>query len=70
MPEPALFLTQDQAAAALFVSARTLVRWRLDGRGPRFCRIGQRVAYRQSDIDTWASQHSYATRSEELEALR
>lgn len=70
MPEPALFLTQDQTAAVLFVSRRTLIRWRLEGRGPRFHRIGQRVAYRQGDIDAWANQHSYATRAEELAGVR
>jgi len=68
MPEPAIYLNQAGAARVLFITPRTLQRWRVDGTGPAFVRLGRRVAYRQSDIDAWASERVYTTRAEEKAA--
>ena len=35
------------------VSGRTLQRWRLEGIGPKFLKLGRLVRYRQSDLDQW-----------------
>lgn len=35
------------------VSARTLQRWRMEGVGPCFARIGRLIRYRRSDLDAW-----------------
>lgn len=35
------------------VAAQTLARWAVEGRGPRFARIGGRVAYRTGDVRDW-----------------
>ena len=35
------------------VSERTLQRWRLEGIGPKFLKLGRLVRYRQSDLDRW-----------------
>ena len=35
------------------VSARTLQRWRMEGVGPCFVRIGRLVRYRRGDLDLW-----------------
>ncbi len=35
------------------VSERTLQRWRLEGVGPKFLKLGRLVRYRQSDLDRW-----------------
>jgi predicted DNA-binding transcriptional regulator AlpA len=46
--------TQDEAAKKLRVgSPRTMERWRADGVGPRYVKIGARVYYRDSDLDEW-----------------
>ncbi len=67
MPEPAIYLDQAGAARVLFITPRTLQRWRVDGIGPAFVRLGpRRVAYRVSDIDAWASERVYTTRAEEI----
>jgi hypothetical protein len=52
MPEhsSALVLTPEQAAAALNVPERTIERWRSTGAGPRFVKLGRRVAYRPVDL--------------------
>jgi hypothetical protein len=45
MPEPAIYLDQAGAARVLFITPRTLQRWRVDGTGPAFVRLGRRVAH-------------------------
>jgi Helix-turn-helix domain len=34
-------------------SVRTLQRWRVEGIGPKFAKLGQSVRYRQSDLDAY-----------------
>jgi excisionase family DNA binding protein len=46
-------LTQQQLADELQVSVRTLERWRQEGTGPAFIRVGRSPRYRRSDIDAW-----------------
>jgi predicted DNA-binding transcriptional regulator AlpA len=38
------------------VSEATLQRWRSEGGGPRFCKIGpRRIGYRIADLDKWVN---------------
>lgn len=57
------FLTTAEAADFLFAGARTprgkalvktLERWRVEGRGPAFVKMGRRVVYRRDDLLAWA----------------
>lgn len=52
---PSKLLSQDEAAASLRISRRTLQRLRASGAGgPPFVRIGdRRICYRASDLDAW-----------------
>jgi hypothetical protein len=34
-------------------SLRTLRRWRQEGRGPAYIKVGRKVMYRPSDIQAW-----------------
>lgn len=45
--------TQDDAAALLGLSVRTLEGWRYKGQGPAYVKIGGRVRYRHQDLDAW-----------------
>jgi hypothetical protein len=49
---------------------QTLRRWRLEGRGPRYIRIGNgpaaRVLYRWADVETWMAARTFTTTSEEV----
>jgi excisionase family DNA binding protein len=49
-------LTPDEAAAYLLSKPRTLERWRGDGTGPAFIRLGRRVAYRREDLEAWLAK--------------
>ncbi|MCG6557637.1 helix-turn-helix domain-containing protein [Ruegeria sp. 1NDH52C] len=39
------------------IAPRTLERWRAEGRGPQFVRIGRHVRYRQTDIQAFEAKH-------------
>jgi excisionase family DNA binding protein len=50
-------LTTQQAAALLQLSPRTLRRWRVEGKGPPFIRLGsRRVRYRREAVMDWAQR--------------
>lgn len=57
-------LTVNDAAEFLRVHVRTLERWRQTGEGPRYTRMGRRVGYRQSDIDSWLDANTRTSTSE------
>ena len=46
-------LTQDEVAAALKISTRTLARWRWLSTGPPVARVGRRIYYRQPTFEAW-----------------
>jgi hypothetical protein len=39
-------------------SPRTLERWRTQGFGPPFIKVGHRVVYRQRDVDRWLDEQT------------
>lgn len=57
-------LTSQQAADLIGISASTLAKLRLSGEGPKFLKLGKRVAYRPSDLEAWQSQRVYQSTSE------
>lgn len=57
-------LDQKSAAKLLRLSVRTLERHRLDGTGPRFCRLGRLIRYRQSDLREWIESSLHTSTSD------
>ena len=55
-------LSTAEAAASLALSARTLKRYRAEGRGPPFLRLGGRVRYTRADLLEWALAHRQGER--------
>ncbi len=43
----------EEAAGYLRVAVSTLNKWRVQGRGPRFAKVGGRVRYTQADLDAY-----------------
>ncbi|MDA7417110.1 helix-turn-helix domain-containing protein [Xenophilus arseniciresistens] len=65
------YLTNDEAAAFLRLSPRTLEKHRVIGGGPRFRKFGRRVMYARSDLKAWADERSFeATCDPEYVELR
>ena len=46
-------MTDDEVSKRLNVSVASLRRWRLQGRGPAFLKVGALVRYRPEDLETW-----------------
>lgn len=55
---PKLALTPPELASELNIKVETLARWRLNGAGPKFVRIGRSIRYRRADIDAWTASRS------------
>ncbi|MFZ7069180.1 helix-turn-helix transcriptional regulator [Pseudomonas aeruginosa] len=62
--QPQRYLTNDEAAAYLRLSPRTLEKQRVIGGGPRFRKFGRRVMYALADLDAWADRHSFEATSD------
>ena len=48
-------LREKQAAGFLGVAPKTLANWRSQGKGPKFCRMGRAIGYRQEDLDAFVA---------------
>ncbi|MFB1487408.1 MULTISPECIES: helix-turn-helix transcriptional regulator [unclassified Thiocapsa] len=48
------YIRPTDAAAELGCTERTLARWRSEGRGPAYTRIGARVFYRKTALTDYA----------------
>lgn len=60
-----VFLTVQEAAAFLRLSAVTLNRWRTEGQGPPYRKFGRRVLYGQPDLIGWAENQKRHSTSED-----
>lgn len=54
MREP--MMTENDMAFYLGLSKRTLRQWRLEGRGPRFFKVGRHVRYDPADLEIYKQQ--------------
>ena len=53
------YLTPRQLAERWSFSVRSLSLWRVNGLGPRFLKIGNRIRYRLQDVEAWEEEHLY-----------
>ena len=52
-------LSTIEAAQRLRIHPTTLATWRVEGRGPKFVKIGVRkVGYRESDVEAWLDKQT------------
>lgn len=54
---PQRLLNEHQVADSCAISVLTLRKWRVEGRGPRYVKIGTLVRYRPEDVDAWIESH-------------
>lgn len=52
----AILIDCKAAAKRLCVAEGTLSNWRIQGKGPRFVRIGGKICYRDEDIEAFIAQ--------------
>jgi len=58
------YFTPKEAAVRLRTSPSTLAKRRLFGTGPRYCRIGRAIRYRQSDLDEFMATTAVSSTSD------
>lgn len=56
MKETQPMLTQNELASRWRISPATLERWRSEGIGPQFLKLGGQVRYPTADIDAYEAQ--------------
>jgi len=60
---PILF-TPRQLAEYIGISRSRLAAWRVQGRGPKFVKVGGRIRYRFAAVDEWLKQNEVANTGE------
>ena len=58
-------LHQQQLADRLSVATRTLERWRWQGVGPKFIKVGGRVRYRIEDVEEYETSRLCTSTSDQ-----
>lgn len=48
------YFLPDELASYWGVSINTLRKWRWEGKGPRFVKLGRKVVYRRLDVEAFA----------------
>ena len=69
MTEETVYLNTLQAARIVGLSAKTLARYRVKGKGPVFLKLGGRVRYLRKDLDDWAHRRRRASTRDDGTAL-
>ncbi len=57
-------LTERDASKLLCLSVRTLQKWRLSGRGPRFLKLGHAVRYDRAELERFLAKARRASTSD------
>ncbi len=58
-------INAKHAAQHLCITEGTLAKWRLTGEGPKFLRVGRRIAYDPKDIAQWLDARRVLSTSQE-----
>jgi predicted DNA-binding transcriptional regulator AlpA len=64
LPMPARYLRTSEAGRFLGLSGRTLEKHRTYGTGPMYRKIGGRVVYAISDLQSWAERGARSSTSD------
>lgn len=52
-----IYYSPKELAELWGISENTLRKWRWEGKGPRFVKLGARVAYRKADIEHYSQSN-------------
>ena len=57
-------INEMKLSEILGVSSNTLRKWRWEGKGPQFIKLGSKVAYRQADVDKYIEGNLFSSTTE------
>jgi hypothetical protein len=57
-------LDPGATAAYLGIAKQTLARWRCEGGGPAFLKLGTRIRYERADLDVWLDARRHLSTSD------
>ena len=60
-----VLMTDAQLCERMSVTSRTTLRWRSEGTGPRFIRVGGAIRYDEADVDAWLASRTFEHRAAE-----
>lgn len=63
-------LSAQEAATMLGLAPQTLAIFRLNGQGPKHCKLGRRVLYDPADIQSWIDANKRFSTSPAVDASR
>ena len=58
--ENTMAVSESELARRVSVSIAALRKWRREGTGPRFLKLGRLVRYLLSDVDAWLDSQTFA----------
>ncbi|WP_420435061.1 helix-turn-helix transcriptional regulator [Hyphobacterium sp.] len=58
-------MTPRQAAAYLNLAVSSLAKWRVEGIGPSYIKLGSAVRYRRTDLDDWIGSKVQSSTSQD-----
>lgn len=58
-------LDTDAAPGIIGAARQTLARWRSEGQGPPFIKVGSKVMYRRSDLENWLAARTRRSTSDD-----
>jgi hypothetical protein len=56
--------TSQEVADYCGLAEGSLRRFRIEGRGPRYVKVGGRIRYRWTDVEAWLDEHEQVPRYE------
>lgn len=59
-------LNTEMASKKIGVAPNTLAKWRIAGTGPRFRKLGSKVAYTEQDIEDWLQSRTVSSTSQKV----
>lgn len=59
-------MTPKQAAEMLQKPVGTMKRWRVEGIGPNYVKIGRDVRYKLSDLEAYIDEHTHVSAVREI----
>lgn len=57
------YLNPEKTSRYIGAAVQTLARWRFEGEGPPFIRVGRKIMYAADDLDEWMAARRVSSTS-------